>query len=119
MRNRDDVTDSLSSFQTQLIDWPGCTKLGTCHLLIDWPIVQLKHGHFMDRILRNSHPSRMARLVMIDSHPRVRVSTMGTSGRVVLITAPTLSGQGEVSWLRRSTAGTHVSQARDYSTGVW
>lgn len=63
----------------------------------------------------------MARFVLIDTHPRVTVSTAlswGTSRMVVLITARALLGQGEINWLRRSTAGTHVFQARDYSTGV-
>lgn len=119
VRNRDD--DSLSSFKHSWSTSPAAQNWGTCHLLIYWLIVQLNHSHFTDRILRNGHPSRMARFVLIDTHPRVRVSTAlswGASRRVLWITAHALWGQGEVSWLRRSTAGTHVSQAPDYSTGL-
>lgn len=120
MRNRDDVTASVlseHSWSTSL----AAPNWSACHLLIYWPSVQINHSHFTNRIWRNGHPSRMARFVLTDTHPRVRVSTAlswGTSRRVVLITARALWGQGEVSWLRRSTAGTHVFQARDYSTGV-
>lgn len=103
MRNRGDATASLLSkysWSTSL----AAPNWGTCHLLIYWPIVQLNHGHFADRILRNSHPSRMAKFVLI-WHPRVRVSaalSWRASRRVVLITARALLGQGEGSWLRRS-----------------